>query len=197
MEELKKYAKENMIPIVRDKTADKLVEICISIKPKHILEIGTAIGYSGILMLTSTDALLTTIEKNEERAEQALSNFKRFNLLDRVNLKLGDALDEIEKLYNSMQKYDLIFLDGPKGQYFRYYPFLKEMLRYEGVIFADNVDLLGLLSSPQLVTHKKRAMVNNMKKFIEIVQSDVDMETKFYHIDDGFCIIKKIKNKSV
>lgn len=189
MEELKKYAKENMIPIVRDKTAEVLVELCKKIKPKNILEIGTAIGYSGLLMLKCTDANLTTIEKNEERANLAQKNFEKYGYLNRAQLKIGDAMEEIEKLVP--QNYDLIFLDGPKGQYFRYYPFLKNVLTGGGVIFADNVDLLGLIENPQVVTHKNRAMFNNMNKFIDIVKNDKDMTTTFYHIDDGFCIIEK------
>lgn len=191
MEELKKYAKENMIPIVRDKTAEVLVNLCKKIGPKHILEIGTAIGYSGILMLKSTDADLVTIEKNEQRALEAQTNFEKYGFKDNVDIKIGDAEEEVKKLSEQNRKFDLIFLDGPKGQYFRYYPYLKDMLTGGGTLFADNVDLLGLIENPQVVTHKNRAMFNNMNKFIDIVKNDKDMITTFYHIDDGFCIIEK------
>lgn len=191
MEELKKYAKENMIPIVRDKTAEVLVNLCKKIGPKHILEIGTAIGYSGILMLKSTDADLVTIEKNEQRALEAQTNFEKYGFKDNVDIKIGDAEEEVKKLSEQNRKFDLIFLDGPKGQYFRYYPYLKDMLTGGGTLFADNVDLLGLIENPQVVTHKNRAMFNNMNKFIDIVKNDKDMTTTFYHIDDGFCIIEK------
>ncbi len=191
MQKLKQYAQQNMIPIVRDKTAGILVELCKSAKPTRILEIGTAIGYSGIMMLKATDAKLVTIEKNEQRAEEARLNFKKYGVENRVELKVGDALDEIVLLERSGQKFDFIFFFFPKGQYFRYYPLLKNLLTGGGTIFADNVDLLGLLDSPQRVTHKNRAMVNNMKKFIQMVKDDSDITYEFYHIDDGFCVCKK------
>lgn len=191
MEKLKRYAKENFIPIIRDETLKFLLETCKNASPKRILEIGTAIGYSGILLLKNSDAQLVTIEKNEQRAAEALDNFKKYEVLSRVELKLGDALEEIEKLKINSEKFDFIFLDGPKGQYFRYYPLLKELLSGGGTMFVDNVDLLGLIDSPEKVTHKNRAMFNNMKKFISMVENDSEIEKKFYHIDDGFCIIRK------
>ena len=191
MEELKNFAKENFIPIIRDETLKYLLETCKICNAKRILEIGTAIGYSGICMLQSTDASLVTIEKNEERANQALTNFKKYGLDKKVELRLGDALVELEKLAKEKRKFEFIFLDGPKGQYFRYYPFLKEMLTGGGTMFVDNVDLLGLIDSPEKVTHKNRAMFNNMKKFISMVENDDEVEKKFYHIDDGFCICTK------
>lgn len=191
MEKLKRYAKENFVPIIRDETLKFLLETCKNASPKRILEIGTAIGYSGILLLKNSDAQLVTIEKNERRAAEALDNFKKYEVLSRVELKLGDALEEIEKLKINSEKFDFIFLDGPKGQYFRYYPLLKELLSGGGTMFVDNVDLLGLIDSPEKVTHKNRAMFNNMKKFISMVENDSEIEKNFYHIDDGFCIIRK------
>lgn len=191
MKEIIDYAKENMIPIVREQTSKVLVELCKNKNPKNILEIGTAIGYSGILMLSATDASLTTIEKNPERAQISIENFKKYGYSNRVDLKLGDALEELQKLALNPEKFDFIFLDGPKGQYFRYYPYLKQMLTVGGIIFADNVDLLGLLETPEKVNHKNRAMVNNMKKFIETVKNDEEIKATFYHTDDGFCILEK------
>ena len=98
MDKLKASALENFIPIVRDRTANYLIEECKKVEPKRILEIGTAIGYSGLLMLQATQADLVTIEKNEERYKQAQENFKQYGLLSRVTLLLGDALEKLEQL---------------------------------------------------------------------------------------------------
>ena len=165
MERLKKYAHENMIPIVREKTAKKLASLCEEKNPKRILEIGTAIGYSAILMLSSCDGEIVSIEKNEERFLEAQKNIENYGFSSRATLLLGDALEKLMELDERGLKFDFIFLDGPKGQYKNYFPFLKNMLNGGGILFADNIDLLGLLDSPEKVNHKNRAMVNHMKVF--------------------------------
>lgn len=192
MEELKEYAKKNLIPIVRDKTAEKLSNLVKQEKPKRILEIGTAIGFSAILLLKSCDGNITTIEKNAERFNQAKKNIEKYNLSSRATLVLGDALESLKILAEKKERFDFIFLDGPKGQYINYYPYLKEMLSGGGILFTDNIDLLGLIDSPEKVCHKNRAMVNHMKKYLETLENDKSFKTEFYHIDDGFSISKKI-----
>lgn len=191
--EIKNYAKLNYIPIVRDETCEKIKTLCKTLSPKNILEIGTAIGYSGAVMLENSNAFLTSIEKNEERFNFAKSNFAKWEMLDRTNLILGDAIDVLKNLTENKTKYDFIFLDGPKGQYYRYLPYLKQLLAVNGTMFVDNVALHGLVEHPENVTHKNRAMVNNMKKFISLVQNDESFESQFFEIDDGYCICKKIK----
>ncbi len=188
---LKEEAKANFVPIVRDNTIDKLVCLLKENNCKDILEIGTAIGYSGIIMLMQDSQIkLTTIEKNEERFLKAKQNFSDLSLLGRTNLILGDAYQEILSLQNNENKFDLIFLDGPKGQYIKYLPILKKLLKEGGIIFADNILLGGLLKNENLVNHKNRTMVRNMKSFLNQIQKDIDFETEIYEIDDGFVIAK-------
>lgn len=196
MEELKKFAEENYIPIVRDRTAKALMEECKKKSPKLILEIGTAIGYSGLLMLKSCDGYLYTIEKDESRYQIALKNFNLFNMSNRVNLILGDAKEEIEKLVNQNNKFDFVFLDGPKGQYIKYLPMIKKILNDDGIIFSDNVLMHGLTEHQENVTHKNRSMVRNMIAFKDEIMNDKEFESKLYNIEDGFIISKKkgIKN---
>ena len=192
METIKAYAKQHYIPIVREKTSQKLMEECKKKDPKKILEIGTAIGYSGILLLSSCSGELVTIEKDEGRAKLAHENFKRLNLLKRVEIRINDAIKELENICSNGEKFDFIFLDGPKGQYKNYYPLIKKCLNDKAVLFVDNVSLLGLVDNPEKITHKNRSMTNNMKIFLNMIQNDSEMETKIYHIDDGYCICKKI-----
>lgn len=188
LEEIRLYAKENFIPIVRDQTAKELVKLCQSLQPKKILEIGTAIGYSGILMLKSCNAKLHTIEKDEERAEKAKENFQKYAVSDRVIFYLDDAQKVIEELCSKNEKFDLIFLDGAKGQYIKYYPFLKKLLNGGGILFTDNIYLHGFVQTDDKVPHKHRSMVVNLRKFIDTLSQDSDFETQCYDIDDGFSI---------
>lgn len=188
LEEIKGYAKENFVPIVRDKTAE---ELCRQAgKCQSILEIGTAIGYSGLLMLTCSQANLDTIEKDEGRAHLAQENFKKFDYQARVKLYNEDAFTVLERLAEQNKKYDLIFLDGAKGQYIKYLPLIKRLLYRGGTLFADNINLLGLVKGEEKVPHKYRSMVNNLRKFIKAIESDLDFVCRFYDIDDGFVICK-------
>ena len=185
--QLREGARQRYIPVVRDKTAHILFDIC---KDKsNILEIGTAIGYSGIIMLLSSkDSNLVTIEKDNERFLEAKQNFDRLNFSSRVNFINGDALVELEKLVENNAKFDLIFLDGPKGQYYKYLPLIKRLLTGGGVLFADNVLLGGLVEDNSNVTHKNRSMVVNMRKFIDLIEKDNSFLVKKFDIDDGFII---------
>lgn len=188
LEEIKRYAKENFVPIVRDKTAEKLCEQAQNCQ--NILEIGTAIGYSGLLMLTCSQANLDTIEKDEERAHLAQENFKKFGYQARVKLYNEDAFTVLERLAEQNKKYDLVFLDGAKGQYIKYLPLIKRLLSGGGTLFADNINLLGLVKGEEKVPHKYRSMVNNLRKFTKVIESDPDFVCNFYDIDDGFVICK-------
>lgn len=191
MKEIKAEAKQNYIPIVRDETAKKLEEICVQYQPNKILEIGTAIGYSGIKMLKNCNAVLYTIEKDEKRAIVAKENFNKYNVSERVIQFVDDAQKTIEILLEQNEKFDLIFLDGAKGQYIKYYPILKNLLISGGILFCDNIYLQGMVKQEGKVPHKHRSMVNNLRKFIEALKMDKDLDTKFYDIDDGFSISMK------
>ena len=147
-----------------------------------------------MMLLSNEDIAITTIEKDRVRYNNAKENFAEAGVEKRVNAILGDALDEIEKLNEGNAKFDFIFLDGPKGQYIRYYPILVNLLKEGGIIFADNVLLGGLLNDKKEVTHKNRSMVNNMKLFIKTMEEDARFITKEFDIDDGFLICKLKKS---
>ena len=189
LEKIKSVAKENHIPIIKDDGCDFLIEFCKHVKPKKILEIGTAVGYSGSMMLLNCpDSNLTTIEINEQSFNIAKNTFSILNLTNRVNQILGDAKNVIKQLND---KYDLIFLDGPKGQYVFYYEDLKKLLNKGGYIIADNVYFHGLVKGPEFVKHKLRTIVVNLRKFIQLVQNDSTVETQILDKGDGIAIIKK------
>lgn len=190
LEEIANRARKGYIPIIRDNTAQALINVCKEKNPKKILEIGTAIGYSGLLMLQNCQAFLYTIEKDEQRLAEAEKNFKLFGQEARVKLILDDALIALEKLCNDNEKFDLVFLDGAKGQYIKYYPLIKKLLNRDGILFTDNIYMHGMVKSEGKIAHKHRSMVVNLRKYIELLKNDKDFTTNFYDIDDGYSISK-------
>lgn len=185
-------SRDDYMPFIRDKSAKVLFEICQTEKPKNILEIGTAVGYSALLMLEGAkDAFITTIEKDNERAQQAMTNFEKNGVKERVDLIVGDAGEVLPQLEDEGKEFDLIFLDGPKGQYLRYLPHLKNLLCKGGLLVADNVLLHGWVKGEEFVKHKHRSMVVNLRKFLKCLEEDHDFDSKLLEIEDGMTISRK------
>lgn len=185
-------SRDDYMPFIRDESAKVLFEICQTEKPKNILEIGTAVGYSALLMLEGAkDAFITTIEKDNERAQQAMTNFEKNGVKERVDLIVGDAGEVLPQLEDEGKEFDLIFLDGPKGQYLRYLPHLKKMLCKGGLLVADNVLLHGWVKGEEFVKHKHRSMVVNLRKFLKALEEDCDFDSKLLEIEDGMTISRK------
>lgn len=192
LQKLEKFARANNIPVLLDDSAKFLAEFVKKHQFKNILEIGTAVGYSGSIMLLSSEyANLTTIEKNEDSFNRAIDTFRQLDLSDRVCQILGDGFEEINKLKEQSKKYDLIFLDGPKGQYLFYYPVLLNMLEDGGCLLVDNVLFKGLVRSTEDVGHKKRAMITKLRKFLNEIETREDLNTTIHEIGDGVAEIYK------
>lgn len=192
LDTLEKFARENHIPVLLDDSAKFLAKFVKDKQFQNILEIGTAVGYSGsIMLLASPNAYLTTIEINEESFNKATTTFKSLNISDRVEQLLGDGFEHITKLNEQGKKYDLIFLDGPKGQYLKYYTVLLQMLTDGGCLLVDNVLFHGLVRSNEDVGHKKRAMVTKLRKFMQEIETRQDLTTTIHPIGDGIAEIYK------
>lgn len=187
------YARQKFIPVALDDTIIFLRELIKQNKPKQILEIGTAIGYSGINMLQSYDeSHLTTIEYNLNRFYEAQKNFKKFGLENRVTQILGDAEKEIELISSQNKKFDFIFLDGPKGQYLSYLPILVQLLSDNGVLVADDVLFMGLVQGEEKVKHKHRTMILRLRKYLEEINKN-GLKSTIYDVGEGMAITRKIK----
>ncbi len=187
-EEILSFARKNWVPVLRDRSADFLCEVVKKEKPKKILEIGTCLGYSGILMLeNSQESFLVTVEKDVEKSREALQNFSQAGLLDRVEVINQDAMEVIQNLVKNEQKFDLIFLDGPKGQYVKYLPNLKQLLNRGGILFADDIYYHGLVKQGY-PKHKHRTIVYRLREFIDLITNDKEFETFLFDIDDGFSL---------
>ena len=190
LKDIEKFARQNNIPVLLGDSAEFLAEIISKKQPTSILEIGTAIGYSGtIILLSSEKAKLTTIEKNEDSFNRATETFKTFGVFNRVEQLLGDGFEIIQNLEKQNKKYDFIFLDGPKGQYIFYYPILLNMLNEGGCLLVDNVLFKGLVRSTHDVGHKKRAMITKLRKFLNEIETRQDLITTIHEIGDGLAEI--------
>lgn len=191
MEEIIKQAKLRNLPIVRPKTLEMLLNCIKENNPKEILEVGTCIGYSAVNMLLNSDANLTSIELYEPNIVMAKQNLNRLGLIDRADLRLGDAKVILKDLVTENKKFDLIFLDGPKGQYLNYLPGLTALLNKGGIIFADDVLFRGLVLGKEWVEHSYRTIVVNLRKYLQEVKKP-PYSSEIFDIEDGVCISKKV-----
>lgn len=190
LEKIKVKALENHIPIIMDDTLEVVGDLLNKIKPKFILEIGTAVGYSAMCFsrYISEGGYIDTIEREHERVEEAKKNIELVGILDKINIIEGDA---VEILPTINKKYDVVFIDAAKGKY----PFfLKEALRLinkNGYIIADNVLYKGYVMS-DYNKHKQRTAVRNLREFIAEITKNPTLQTKILEVGDGLAIIKVI-----
>ena len=192
LSQLEKFAREHYIPVMLDDTKELLFETVKQKQPRRILEIGTAIGYSGIVMLSASNrATLNTIELDEHTAELAKANFKEFGISERVNIFVGDAREIVPQLTGS---YDFIFLDGPKGQYEVFFPYLTDLLEIGGTLVCDNVLYKGLVEHvPDNKRHKHITVARNMRAFLDDITTNVRYSTTLHRIGDGVTVSIKLK----
>lgn len=187
--DIKKYGVENNIPITKDEVLDMIVKMINDNDYKNILEIGTAIGYGSITMANNTNLEhIDTLEIDADRYKIALENIEKTGLDTRIKVYLTDAKDYIVKCD---KKYDLIYLDGPKGQYINYLPYLLKILNDDGVIVADNLFFHGMVTGKIPVSKGCRAMIKGLHKYIDEITSSPNLDTKIIEIGDGVGITKK------
>ncbi|MBR2467923.1 MAG: O-methyltransferase [Clostridia bacterium] len=194
MKEILAYARENHIPVLLEDTAKLLFNLAYKLQPKNMLEIGTAIGYSGTLLLSASKTSLTTIENFESNYDLAKKHFDSAGISENVNMLFGDAFDVLNDLASQNKKYDFIFLDGPKGQYIKYLPILKNLLSDGGLLVSDNVHFKGMVFMEGTIPHKKRTIVVNLRKFLDAVKEDPEFEWKELKLGDGV-MLSKINRK--
>lgn len=194
IKEIEEYARVNHVPIVREQTLQFLLKQLKVCEPKNILEIGTAIGYSAIqMLLISENSKLTTIEKNETSYNIAKQNFYECDVLSRIEMKLGDAYDVLSELCEDNRKYEFVFLDGPKAQYIKYMPLIEKLCNLNAIIFADDVLFYGMVKS-NIYPHRKKTIVVGLQNFLEYIKNSEKFESQVYDIEDGFAVIKVLKN---
>lgn len=189
MMEIKQYARENFVPILQDKSLE-LIETILEIKrPKSILEIGTAIGYSALNFSRHLDegGKIYTVELNSETAKIAENNIKSMGMENVICVIVGDGEQEMEKLAESKEKFDVVFIDAAKGQYVKYLHLALKLCNPGSVIIADNVLFKGRVLS-DYNEHKHRTAVNRLREYLKEVEENVNLQTAVLDVGDGVAI---------
>lgn len=193
LDEIEKYAIETQVPIIR-KSMQSLLKFLLALaKPRNILEVGTAIGFSALLMSEygPKDCHITTIEKYEKRIPIAKENFKRGGAENRITLLEGDATDILKELSDT---YDLIFMDAAKGQYIHFMPDILRLLAPGGLLVSDNVLQDGdIIESRFAVTRRNRTIHARMRDYLYELKHHPNLETVILPVGDGVTL--SVKNK--
>ena len=187
-DEIEEFAHQTNVPIIR-KEMESFLRVLIEIKkPKRILELGTAIGYSAILMANtmSEDCRITTIENYDKRIPIARDNFKRAGVEEKVELLEGDALEILQKIN---EPYDFVFMDAAKAQYLVYLKEIMRLLPVGGILIADNVLQDGdLVESRYAVERRNRTIHSRMREYLYEVKNMKELETTIIPIGDGITL---------
>ena len=195
IKEMERYAEANNVPIIEP---DSILFIKKYIKlndVKKILEIGTAIGYSAILMATTKeDVEVTTIERDDKRYREAVKNINEIGLDNRIEVVFNDALDVNLAGYS----YDLIFIDAAKSQLTKYFEKFKNYLNPGGVIITDNIKFHGLVEEKEKIESKNvRQLVDKIEDYKEYLQNNDEFITKFYDVGDGLAVSFRRDDESI
>lgn len=191
LDEIEKYAVENQVPIVRKSMQSLLKFLLAFAKPGSILEVGTAIGFSALLMSEygPEGCHITTIEKYEKRIPLARENFKRAGKEDAITLLEGDAADILSEL---RETYDMIFMDAAKGQYIHFLPDILRLMKPGGLLVSDNVLQEGdIIQSRFAVTRRNRTIHARMREYLYELKHCPELETVVLPVGDGVTLSVK------
>jgi predicted O-methyltransferase YrrM len=192
LDEIERYAIETEVPVIRKSMQSLLKFLLAYAKPKSILEVGTAIGFSALLMseYAPADCHITTIEKYEKRIPIARDNFKKAGKEDYITLLEGDAADILKKLEG---EYDIIFMDAAKGQYINFLPDIIRLMPSGGLLISDNVLQDGdIIESRFAVTRRNRTIHSRMREYIYELKHNPTLETCILPVGDGVTLSTKL-----
>ena len=186
LNKVKQKALEDHIPIIMDDTLEVIEKELKKNPPERILEIGAAVGYSAMCFsnLLAENGIIETIERDEERIEEAKQNFINVGVQDKIILHEGDA---VEILPNINEKFDVVFIDAAKGKYPFFLNQALRLLKPKGIIFADNILYKGYVMS-DYNKHKQRTAVRNLREYIKETTENPNLETEILEIGDGLAI---------
>ena len=190
LNEIEKEAREAGVPVIRPETQRLLRFLLKMQKPCRILEIGSAVGFSALLMSEygPSDCHITTIENYEKRILRAKENFKRAGMEERITLLEGDAAVILPGLKGP---YDMIFMDAAKGQYLSFLPEVMRLLFPAGLLVSDNVLQEGdILESRYAVTRRDRTIHSRMREYLYQITHDARLETVILPVGDGVAVSK-------
>ena len=186
---MKEYAKRENIPIMQDEGIEFLTSFIEKKQIKNILEIGTAIGYSAIMMaMVNNNIHVTTIERDEVRYLEALKNIKEFGLENRITLIFNDALN-----VEVTDEYDLIFIDAAKGKNKDFFLHFEKNLKQMGYIITDNMGFHGYvdMKEDELPSKNIASIVRKIKDYIYFLENNMIYKTIIYKIGDGIAVTER------
>ena len=195
LDALELQAKKERVPIIRREMQSFLKVLLQIKKPARILEVGTAVGFSALLMAkyTPQETKITTIEKYEKRIPIAKANFQVAGMEERITLLEGDALEILSRM---QQTFDFIFMDAAKGQYIHFYPEVMRLLEPDGILVSDNVLQEGdLIESHFAVERRNRTIYKRMRDYLYILKHDERLETSILPVGDGAAV--SIRKKDI
>ncbi len=187
--EMEQYAKEKNVPIIEKDSIAYIMKYIKANNVKNILEIGSAIGYSAILMASaSKEVKVTTIERDEIRYMECLKNVKKCGFEKEVNVVFQDALE----VNLTGVTYDLIFIDAAKGQYKKFFEKFQYFLAPGGVIITDNLKFHGYVGKKETIDSKNlRGIVDKIESYVEFLKTNEEFETEFIDIGDGISVSRR------
>lgn len=192
IQKIKNCAAQNAVPIVQDEGMEFILNFIKKIGAKRILEIGTGIGFSAIMFAKcAPDISVFTIESDAERHAQAQKNIASENLSQRITCFFGDAMQ-----FEFSEKFDLIFIDGPKAQYIKFFEKFKNNLAQGGAILSDNLFFHGMVRDLSLThNYSTKKLVKKIRKYIAFLKANEEFETQFFEQGDGISVsFAKSKN---
>ena len=195
IKEMERYAEANNVPIIEHDSIEFIRKYIKLNKVKSVLELGTAIGYSAILMAECDKSVeVTTIERDEKRYREAVKNVTECGLDNQINIVFNDALE----VNLAGHKYDLIFIDAAKGQYIKFFEKFENYLNPGGIIITDNLKFHGLVENKEGIESRNvRGLVNKIEKYIDFLKQNEDYVTKFYDIGDGISVSFRKNDENV
>ena len=198
LKEIESYAHENLVPVIKKDAQSFLRYMMITEKPLHILEIGTAIGFSALFMQYYNPAAeIVTLEKDEARLEIAGKNTEKFakNSNYDVNIRImrGEAVDSLKKLLDEGRKFDFVFLDAAKAQYAQYFEYIDRLLTDRGTLLTDNVLQEGSVAESKFsVTRRDRTIHKRMREFVELLMKKDNYASVIVPLGDGMLVSRRI-----
>lgn len=191
LREMENEAKENHVPIMELAGIEAMLQILRIQKPRKILEIGTAIGYSALRMVYAVESVqVVTIERDEERYQKAEKYFERSGKKDQIVLVKGDALEVAEEI-RDLGPYDAIFIDAAKGQYKRFFETYVEFLQVDGILITDNVLFKGLVCEKEIESKRTRNLVRKIDDYNSWLMGHPDYYTVILPVGDGVAVSKR------
>lgn len=187
--ELLDYAETNRVPIVSQDVA-RFIELLLKIiNPKNILEIGSAIGYSSLIMSKASDANILTIEKDEETFKVLKENLKKYDTDNKIKAINDDAINTLKSM-DKEEKFDFCFIDANKSQYEEYLNLVYDLTSDNALILIDNILFRGFVAKDE-DNKRYRTIIKNLKKFIEDVKSDKRFTASLLTVHDGLLLLRK------